>query len=203
MSACDPIADIQDLRLIANMNGSPESSTEHRLKQAIIGVSITLLPLLVLAGSHLSLLQKILIETYGLDPEEARWAVSEFWHEYAASHAYPMSLLILHWIISAAIGRGDFLKVRSANLALALSIISFALAVFLASVSPPPFNAVCSILGISRTDWPFGFDTQSSCERYSWIAAGTLAVVLPALLIAASAFLRILISRRRWRANVR
>ena len=185
------------------MNGDPEKPTEHRLKQAIIGLLITLLPLLLVAGLHLSFLPKILISTYGLGPEEARWAVSEFWDDYAASHAYPLSLVILHWVLSAAIGRGDFLKVRSANLALALSIVSFALAVLLASVAPPPFNTICSILGISQTDWPFGFDTQSSCERYSWVAAGSLAVVLPAPLIAASAVLRILISRRRWRTDVR
>ena len=184
------------------MNGPPESLKERRFKQAIIGSLITLIPLLLVAALHLSFLPNILIETYGLDPKEARWAVSVFWHDYAASHAYPLSLVILHWVLSAAIGRGDFLKVRSANLLLAFSIISYALAVLLASLAPPPYGTVCSILGISQTDWPFGFDTQSSCESYSWIAAGSLAVVLPALLIAASAALRIFISRRRWRANV-
>ncbi|MBB3033135.1 hypothetical protein [Alteriqipengyuania lutimaris] len=181
------------------MSGAPEKSTERRLRQAIIGCSVTLLPLLLVAGLHLSFLPKILVATYGLDREQARWAVSEFWHEYAASHAFPLSLVILHWVLSAAMGRGDLLKVRSANLTLALSIISFAFAVLLASVAPPPFNEVCAILGISQTDWPFGFDTQSSCERYSLLAAGSLAVVLPPVLIAVSAVLRILISRRRWR----
>lgn len=74
-SADGPIADIQDFRLSAKVNGTLKRSTEHGLKQGITGVCITVLPLVLLAALHLLFLPEILVKTYGFGPEEARRAV--------------------------------------------------------------------------------------------------------------------------------
>jgi type IV secretory pathway TrbD component len=184
------------------MHGSSEYLRDNRFRQATIGFAVTLAPLSLLAGLQFLFAPRILMVAWEIDPTIEHWAVSSFRNNLIESYAYPVSLVIFYWLLAATIGKGAFLWIRSANLTLALSILSFALAVALASVAPPPFNAVCSFLGISQTDWPPGFDTQSSCERYSWMAAMSLAVVLPALLIAISAALRIFVSRRRSRSNV-
>lgn len=104
-----------------------------------------------------------------------------------------------YWLLVAALGKGKILNVRSANMVLALSGSIFALAMLIASIVSTPgmlFEWVCPILGLSK-DYPqFGFDMQSSCDSFTQLAAPTVLLGLPTILLIASAILRIAVSRR-------
>lgn len=103
-----------------------------------------------------------------------------------------------HKVKASAI-RAMFGSVRSANMALALSGSIFALAMLIASIVPKPgmlFEWACPILGLSKVYPQFGFDVQSSYDNFTQLAAPTVLLGLPTILLIASAILRIAVSRR-------
>lgn len=179
--------------------------TIDRLGQTAFGLAITLLPLLVLAGAHWVIVPEIVARVPAMTPEETSWAVSFGRSILPQAYAFPVTMIVLYWLMIAAFGKGDVLRFKAANVTLTLSIISISLMALLDMVLTPdfpPLAKICSLLGIPQTDWPPGFDTQSSCDRFSYIAIPTMWVFLPALLLTASAGLRIFSSRRSWQANV-
>lgn len=119
-------------------------------------------------------------------------------------YAWVIAIVFAYWILTATLGSVQFLKIKSANVALALSGLTFAVAMATASVVPTPgtlFKVVCPVLGFPDTMPPlpagtYSFDGQTSCEAFANGAAPTVLLGVPAILLVTSAILRIVLSRR-------
>jgi hypothetical protein len=116
------------------------------------------------------------------------------------------AMVAAYWLLTATLGRRQFLQIKSANVALALSGLTFALAMVIASTIPVParlfiFKEACPVLGLPDTlpdTRPiFVFDGQSSCETFANGAVPIVLLGLPLILFTTSAILRIVVSRRR------
>lgn len=134
-----------------------------------------------------------------MDPEIDTWAVSSFRSTLAQAYSVVGSIIFAYWLLTATLSKGRFLKVKSANVALALSGLTFALSMAVASAVPVPgrlFKGVCPILGLPDTLPGFGFDRQTACEAFASGAVPIVLLGLPLILLAVSAVLRIVVSRR-------
>jgi hypothetical protein len=200
-----PIADIAGIGSICSMNrshlGEIGSVGANRLKAAAIGFGITIAPVGVLAAAQFAFLPQMAGAIEGLDSNEQAWAVSVLRRDWLAFHAAAAALVAIYWLLTAALGRGQLLQLRAANVTLALFV--FALVTLAAYGSfiqwPGQIKGVCPFLGISDTDAPFGFDAQSSCDTFSYAAHPIIVLALLGLsvvLLAASVILRIVSSRR-------
>lgn len=160
-------------------------------------------PALAVAGVQL-LLAPSTIRRAGFDPTTDGWAVSQYQAVLVSFYAWVVAIVLAYWILTATLGSGQFLKIKSANVALALSGLTFAVAMGIASVVPTPgtlFKVACPVLGLPVTMPPlpagtYSFDGQTSCEAFANGAAPTVLLGVPAIFLVASAILRIILSRR-------
>ena len=178
----------------------------QRFKDAAFGLGITLVPIAVLACVHFLLVPYTVATVYDLDPTTAARVASSLRHGIVRACAVIALIIAAYWLLAAALGRGQVLQIRSANIVLALSILTFALVVVIASTVSMPwrlFKAACPVLGISDDMPPQGidgiyyFDGQSSCEEFARGAEPIVLLGLPLILFATSFILRIIMSRRR------
>jgi hypothetical protein len=169
-----------------------------------------LAPVLALGGVQL-LLASSTIRKAGFDPTTDGWVVSQYQAVLVSFYAWVLAIVFAYWLLAATLGSGQFLKVKSANIALSLSGLTFAVAIAIATVVPTPatlFKVVCPVLGLSDTmpllpAGTYSFDGQPSCEAFANGAAPTVLLGLPFILLVASAILRIVLSRRQWEHNAR
>jgi hypothetical protein len=178
----------------------------QRFKDAAFGLGITLVPIVALACVQFLLAPYTAATVYDLDPTTAPRAASSLRHGIVRPYTVIALIIAAYWLLAAALGRGQVLRIRSANIVLALSILTFALAVVIVSTVSMPwrlFKGACPVLGLSDEMPPQGidgwyyFDGQSSCEAFARGAEPIVLLGLPLILLIASAILRIVVSRRR------
>lgn len=178
----------------------------QRLTEAALGFAVTALPLAVIGTGQFLLARHTVLVVGGLNPDVDTWAVPQFRSSLTYIYALVACLLTTYWLIAAAMSRGQFLAIRSANVTLALSCLAFGCGMAVASAIPAPatfFDVACPYLGFSDTYPKFGFDAPTACEAFTYTALQTLLLGLPVLLLAMSAILRVYVSRYRHSTYVR
>lgn len=174
-----------------------------RIKRAGFGLAITLMPIVALATAQFVIAPYTAAANLGNDPELNAWAVTDIRRSLAHLYSVITLILAIYWLFTAFLGGNQILKIKSANVVLALSIVTFALGIAIVSLFqvPDAFRGGCPILGLPNTiHYPagtFGFDGQSPCDAFLRQAVLSLMLGLPLILLAASAVLRIFGSRRR------
>lgn len=164
------------------------------------GLAVTVVPLAALEAANLFFSHQIGERIGGVDPEIDTWAVPALRSALIEGYLVVAAIVIGYWLLCAAFGKGQILDVKSANMTLGLSGLIFALAMLIASILPTPwmlFQWVCPILGLSEEYPKFGFDVQSNCENFTRMAAPSVLLGVPMVLLIASAILRITVSRRK------
>ena len=181
---------------MATVRGPPEK--DLRLKNAAVGFGVTLATIAALAGAQFLLAPHTVAVVGRMDPGIDTWAVSQLRWQLAEFHAMVIAMMAIYWLLGIVAGRGQLLQIRSANVTLALSGFTFALAMAVATFVqvPETFRGACSVLGISDTFAPLpegviGFDKQTPCETVLRRSVPSLLLGLPIILLIASAVLRI------------
>ena len=182
-------------------------STLQRFKGAAFGLGVTLVPLAALACVQFMLARYTVTAVFNADPAIAERFIASFQRELVNFYAVVTLIVAAYWLLVAALGRGQVLRIKSANIVLALSILTFALLMVIASTVSRPerlFKGACPVLGLSDEqptqglDGYYVFDGQSPCEAFARGDAPTVLLVgLPIILLITSAILRIVVSRRR------
>ena len=187
---------------MATVPGPPEK--DLRLKSAAIGFGVTLATIAVLGGAQFLLAPHTVAVVGRMDPEIDTWAVSQLRWQLAEFHAMVIAMMTIYWLLGTVAGRGQLLRIRSANVTLALSGLVFALAMAVATFVqvPEAFRGACPVLGVSETFPPlpegvFGFDRQTPCETFLRRSVPSLLLGLPIVLLIASAVLRIFGPRKQ------
>ncbi len=181
--------------------------TLQRFKGAALGLGITLVPIAALACVQILLVPYTAATVYDLDPTTAARAASSLRHGIVRAYTVVALIIAAYWLLAAALGRGEVLRIRNANIVLALSVLAFAVLVILVSTIRRPerfFEGACPIFGYPD-EWPtlssgdnFACDDRPSpCEDFASAAAPIVLLGLPLILFATSAILRIVVSRRR------
>jgi len=135
-----------------------------------------------------------------MNPEIDTWAIPQFRGMLISLYAAVIGIVAIYWLLTAALGRGRILVIRSANVTMVLAISFFGCAMAVASAVPAPamlLKVTCPVLGLSDAFQKFGFDNPTSCDAFANAALPSLLLGLPALLLAISAILRISASRQR------
>lgn len=209
MSGHDPIADISRIGHFERMDTAPSSASpsswSSRFKSATLGICVTLAPLLAIACTQLVLSPSI-VERAGFDPPSDSWAVFQYRQVLLSSYAWIAAIVVAYWMAALTLGRGEILLIKNANLTLAGAVFTFASAMIAASLVPQTselFKWACPILGLSDTYTRFGFDIPTRCESFTSKTTPTVLLGLPLLLLAVSALLRVVGSRRQCRSCVR
>ena len=140
------------------------------------------------------------------DPEYVAWAVPSLRRILVNIHAVVALIIAAYWLFVATLGGGQFLRIRGANIVLALSGLLVALFMVDWSGAGNPGHALlkglCPLLGLSDEqlvfEGTFGFVPKlPPCAEFTGNVRGILFLVLPIILLIASAILRIVVSRRR------
>lgn len=184
----------------------PVSAPCQRLKEGAFGFAITVVPLAAIGVAQFLFARHTVLVVGGMNPDIDTWVVSQFRRSLLHFYAVVACFVATYWGLAAGLGRGQFLGVRSANVSLALSGLSFACAMAIASAVPAPtrlLKVACPYLDLSDTYPKFGFDNPSACEAFANAAMPLLLLGLPALLLVTSAILRISVSRCGMRTYVR
>lgn len=173
-----------------------KSDRAKLFRGASVGLANSLISLGTLAGAQYWLALHLLVQSGITDQTIITARASNYRHVLLIFYAPVTSMVLAHWLLVAILGKGHILNIRVANRALVLAgltLASIPYSLHLESL----LRATCPLLGISvTTSNPYGFDSPSPCGTFA--AGGSMALqVLPPLLLAASALLRILISRRQ------
>ena len=173
-----------------------------RLKSAAIGFGVTLATIAALAGAQFSLAPHTVAVVGRMDPEIDAWAVSQLRWQLGKFYAMVTAMLAIYWSLVAVAARGRLLRIKSANVTLALSGLIFALAMAVATFVqvPEAFKGACQVLGVSDTFPPlqegvFGFDRQTPCETFLRRTVPSVLLGLPIIMLVISAVLQIFGSR--------
>ncbi len=172
----------------------------QRLKGAAFGLGITLVPIAALACVQFLLAAYTVAAVGMMDPTLDPWAVPAFRRSVLNFYSVVALVIAAYWLLMATLCRGQFLRIRSANVTLVLSGFTFALAMVIASTVRMParlFKGTCPVLGLSDERPTFGFDGQSPCEAFATGAVPIVLLGLPLILLTTSAILRFVVSRRR------
>ena len=175
----------------------------QRFKGAALGLGITLVPIAALACVQFLLAPYTVAAVGMMDPKIDTWAVSQVRGSLAAGYSVIVLIIAAYWLLTATVGGRQFLQIKSANVALALSGLTFATAMVIASTIPMRlFKGACPVLGLTdEHPIPEGaiavFDGQSSCEAFLSEALWIVLLGLPLILLTTSAILRIVVSRHR------
>jgi hypothetical protein len=194
---------------MGNRGPSPSPSKRSNRLQAVALRSVATVAAVLALGGVQFLLAPSTVKTAGFDPTADDWVVSQYQAVVVSFYAWVVAIVIAYWLLTATLGGGQFLKVRSANVALGLSGLMFAVAMAILSVVPTPetlFEVACPLLGLPDAMPPlpagaYSFDGQTSCEAFANGAAPTVLLGLPSILLLTSAILRIVLSRRPVRAQ--
>lgn len=178
----------------------------QRFKGAAFGLGITLVPIAALACVHFLLAPYTVATVYNADQEIEARLVSTLRHGIVRAYTVIALIIAAYWSLAAALGRGQVLRIRSANIVLALSVLAFAVMVVIVSTvrrperffegACPPFGLADELPALSSGDTFAFVDGPSPCESFASAAASTVLLGLPLILFATSAILRIVSSRR-------
>lgn len=123
----------------------------QRFRSAALGFGITMVPLLVIACLQFLLVPNT-VALVSTDPEYVAWAVPSLRRTLVYIHAFLALTIAAYWLLVATLGRGQFLRIRSANIVLALSGLPFALFMFDWSGAGMPshelLRGLCPALGL-------------------------------------------------------
>ena len=180
----------------------------QRFKGAALGLAITLVPIAAVACLHFLLVPYTVATVYRADPEIEARVVSSLRAGVPRFYAIVALVIAAYWLFTAALGRGRFLRIGSANIVLALAVLTFAFTMVVAATVPRPedlFKWACLLLGLSDEEPPnfegqinFSFDGKTPCEAFVAGAAPIVLLGVPIILLIASAILRIVMSQRRY-----
>ncbi len=181
------------------------SEQTARFKCAFLGMWITLAPVATLACAQLLLAPHTVAAVFKLDPKIDAWAVSALRSSLVEAYSIIATILIVCWLLTATLSRGQFLKIKSANVALVLAGVTFAFEMAIVSMVQTParlLKAACPFFGLPDTmpalpPGMFRFDGQTPCEAFAIGAVPKLLPGLPLTLLTTSVILRIVVSRRR------
>lgn len=173
----------------------------NRLKAAALGFGITVAPGVIVAVAQFIFLPQIVATMEGLDTNDRALAVSSLRTDWLVVHIIAAAIFGIYWLLTAVLGRGQILRLRAANVTLALCVVAYLTITLYYIFVPWPdgLKIVCPFLGISDTDAPrFGFDAPSSCGAFVYtahqmIALGLLGLIVPFTI---SLIIRIVSSRR-------
>lgn len=179
----------------------------QRFRSAGVGFGITMAPIAVIACLQFLFAPYTVALVY-TDPDYVAWAVPSLRGILVNVHAVVALIIAAYWLFVAILGGGQFLRIKSANIVLALSCLTFALAMAVMSMVPIPaqhglFKTLCPILGHSDEVLgvdgvtTFCFDCLSPCDVFAGDAATIVFLGAPVILLIASAILRLIVSRRR------
>ena len=178
-----------------------------RFKGAAFGLGITLVPIAALACVQFLLAPYTAATVYDLDPTTAAPVASSLRHGIVRAYTVIALIIAAYWLLAAALGRGQVLRIRSANIVLALSVLAFAVMVVILSTVRRPerfFEGACPLFGhsdelptLSSGDTFAFVDGPSPCKNFASAVAFIVLLGLPLILFATSAILRIIVSRRR------
>ena len=173
-----------------------------RMRLAAIGTGISLLPIAVMAFAQIRYVPQM-VRNSGFDPRRDEWIVTQVETDLSLFYLAVSGILTAYWMCAAWLGRGDILRIRSANSCLAASILGLAVWMTywsLLSDRNHSFESICSALGIAD-DYPdFIFDGRSECDVFLMNTIPIALFVSVVILFLASAILRILVSRHATRA---
>lgn len=188
---------------MARVEGTPKKR-DLRSRSAAFGFGVTLAAIAALAGAQFLLAPHTVAVVGRMDPAVDAWAVSQWRWQLAEFYATIVAIMATYWLLCTVAGKGQLLRVKSANVTLGSSGLIFALAVAVASFVqlPEAFKGTCRVLGVSDTFPPlpkgvFGFDRQTPCEIFLRQAVPSLLFGLPIILLLASAVLRIVGSHKQ------
>ena len=170
-----------------------------RIKNSALGMVVTLIPVFAIAVAQYTLAPKIVATLYRIDPRMETWIVPAYRASLVKGYPAVVLIIVLYWLLAMAFGKGPFLKIRSANVLLAFSWFSFAIAMIIASTVAVPgtlFRGACALFELDKTTPVFGLDdVKSECDAFTDTAAVVILLGLPLVLLVLSAALRIAISR--------
>lgn len=212
-SGSDDLADIGRIGSFMPMDIPPSArdATDcgNRVKKAALAFGVTTAPVCALACAQILLAPNIL-ENAGFDLDEHSWLIPDLRKDLVSYYAWIVATVLIYWLLTLTFGRGQTLEVKSANVTLGGSVLTFALATLIGSLVPDGSQLLkwtCPIIGLPDTmptlPWgTFSFDGQTPCEEFSSSAAPIVLFGLPIFLLVVSGMLRIVLSRRRWRQSV-
>ena len=182
---------------------SSSSPSYRRLTEAALGFAVTALPLAAIGSAQFLLARRTVEVAGGMDPDIDTWAVAQFRSALTSTYAVVTCLVMAYWLLTATLGRGRILAIRSANVTLVLSGSVFGCVMVIASAVRAPtalLKAACPLLRLSDTYPKFGFDVPTACGAFAYSAFSALQILLlglSALLLTTSVILRISLSRYR------
>ena len=177
----------------------------NRPREAALGFGVTVVPLLAV-GCLQFLLAPTIVERAGFNSETESWVTTQYRDGIVSGYTWISAIVFTYWMVALTLGRGKILAIKSANVTLGASVLIFALAMATASIFPEPsllFKWSCPMLGHADSLSGFGFDGQTPCEAFAYMAANAVLLGLPLLFLATSAILRVAVSRRTWKHSVR
>ena len=168
----------------------------QRVKGAAFGFGITMAPIVVIACMQF-LFVPYTVALVSTDPEHVAWAVPSLPAILVNIHAVVALIIAAHWLFVAIVGGGQFLRIRSANIVLALSGLHFAL--FMVEWSGAGMPSYELLKGLCP-----GLDLSNGVANVGWHVPrcrardilGNVLLLGPIILLIASAILRIIVSRR-------
>jgi hypothetical protein len=181
---------------------TPPLPPYQRLKAAAWGFAVTALPLAAIGMGQFLIARHTVLVVGGMNPDVDTWAVIEVQQSLAPAYTTIACVVAIYWLVTAALSRGHFLTIKSANATLALSCFAFGCAIAIMSTVPAParvFESACPYLDLPDTYYDsshgFGFDVPTACEAFAHNALRKILLGLPGILLAISAILRISLSR--------
>ena len=169
-----------------------------RMRLAAIGTGISLLPIAVMAFAHFRYVSQM-VRNIGFDPRKDELIVKQIKSDLALFYLVIAGILTAYWLCTAWLGRGDILRIRSANFCLAACVLDLAVwMTYLSLLSDRnhSFKNICSRFGIADEYPEFGFDGQSQCDVFLTNTIPIALFVSVIIVFFLSAVLRIMFSRR-------
>lgn len=176
------------------------SPASTRLRDAGLGLALTVKPLAAIACAQFVLARHTVRVVGGMDPNIDTWAIAQFRSALITFYASVFCIVLTYWLLTAALGRSQILAIKSANVTMVFSGLLFGCAMAVASTVPAPamlLKVACPILNLSDVYPKFGFDNRTACEAFANAILPLLLLGVPTLLLAASAIFRISGSRHR------
>lgn len=173
-----------------------------RLEAATMGFGITLAPLCIIAASQLAFLPQIIGIVEGADGNEQALLMSSLRKDWLILHISAAIMVAIYWLLTAMLGKGQFLRLRVANIILAFFVFAImALTLYGSFIQwPAKLKGLCPFLDIPDTHTQiYAFDGQSRCDMFvqrthMMMIFGLLG--LSTLLLVTSLMVRIISSRR-------
>ena len=169
-----------------------------RMRLAAIGTGLSLLPIAMIAFAHFRYVPRM-VRNIGFDPRTDEWIVTQIETDLFLFYLAVAVILTAYWICAAWWGRGDILRIRSANFCPAACMLGLAVWMTywsLLSDRNHSFKNICSRFGIADEYPEFGFDGQSQCDVFLTNTIPIALFVSVIILFLLSAVLRIVFSRR-------